>query len=76
MSSPGPGHSTLSPPSLPDIVREFIRDRYLAGVSEAQAQYDNAMGDEDSLTGALGALISVLDTTSVSYRTCGNGSAD
>src|ERR1700722_14548879 len=49
-------HSALT--SLPDIVREFIRDRYLAGVADAEAQYENAMGDEDSLTGALGALIS------------------
>jgi hypothetical protein len=58
MSSPGPGHpSPLS--LLPDIVLEFIRDRYLAGVAEAEAQYENAMGDEDSLTGALGALISI-----------------
>jgi len=56
MSSPYPGHSQLA--ALPDIVLEFIRDRYLAGVADAEAQYENAMGDEDSLTGALGALIS------------------
>jgi len=56
MSSPGPSHST--PLSLPPIVLNFIRDRYVAGVANAQAQYQNAAGDEDSLTGALGALIS------------------
>jgi hypothetical protein len=58
MSSPGPGHTSPSLLSLPDIVRDFIRDRYLAGVADAEAQYANAVGDEDSLTGALGALIS------------------
>jgi hypothetical protein len=43
---------------LPPIVRRFIQDRYLAGTANAEAQYRNAAGDEDSLTGALGALIS------------------
>jgi len=38
---------------------DFIRDLYLAGVAEAEAQYENAMGDEDPLTGALGALIAI-----------------
>jgi len=55
MSSSGPRHSAFA--SLPDIVREFIRDRYLAGVADAEAQYDDALGDEDSLTGACGVLI-------------------
>jgi len=36
----------------------FIRDRYLAGTADAEAQYQNAAGDEDALTGSLGALIS------------------
>src|SRR5579859_6646669 len=56
MSSPGPSHRT--PLTLPPIVLEFIRDRYLAGVANAEAQYQNVAGDEDSLTGALGVLIS------------------
>jgi hypothetical protein len=59
MSSPGPSHST--PQSLPPIVLNLIRDRYLAGVATAQAQYQNAAGDEDSLSGALGALISTSE---------------
>lgn len=58
MSAAGPGHVTPSLQSLPEIVRNFIRDRYLAGVADAEAQYENAVGDEDTLTGALGALIS------------------
>jgi hypothetical protein len=40
------------------LVRSFIEDRYLAGTANAEAQYKNAAGDEDTLTGALGALIS------------------
>jgi hypothetical protein len=40
------------------MVRNFIHDRYLAGTAEAEAQYQNAAGDEDTLTGALGALVS------------------
>jgi hypothetical protein len=43
---------------LPSIVLEFIRAQYVTGVADAEAQYENAAGDEDSLTGALGALIS------------------
>jgi hypothetical protein len=56
MSTPGPSHWT--PLALPRIVLDFIRDRYVAGVANAEVQYQNAAGDEDSLTGALGALIS------------------
>lgn len=58
MSSSGPRHSPL--PSLPSIVLEFIRYKYVTGVADAEAQYENAAGDEDSLTGALGALISTV----------------
>jgi hypothetical protein len=61
MSSSGPSHSR--PPLLPDIVLDFIRDRYVAGVANAEAQYQNAAGDEDTLTGALGALISTSRST-------------
>lgn len=61
MSASAPGHPPL--PSgplqlLPPLVRGFIHDRYLAGTADAEAQYANAAGDEDTLTGALGALIS------------------
>lgn len=61
MSTPASGHGTA--PSgplllLPPLVRGFIHDRYLAGIADAEAQYQNAAGDEDTLTGALGALVS------------------
>lgn len=42
------------PPSLFDI----IRDRYLAGVSDAEDKFEMSAADEDSLTGALGQAIS------------------
>jgi hypothetical protein len=44
---------------LPVGLRTLIRDRYLAGVSDAQAKYPFSAGDEDSLTGALGNSISM-----------------
>jgi hypothetical protein len=61
VNTPAPGHRL--PPTgtvlrLPPLVRRFIEDRYLAGTADAEAQYLNAAGDEDSLTGALGALVS------------------
>jgi hypothetical protein len=40
------------------VVIGFIQDRYLAGTADAEAQYEYAAGDEDTLTGSLGALIS------------------
>lgn len=59
MNTPQPPHSGDPLLSLPELVRTFIRDRYLAGVADAQAQYQYGAGDEDALTGALGALISM-----------------
>ena len=44
---------------LPDGLKALIRDRYLAGVSDAQAKYPFSAADEDSLTGALGNSISM-----------------
>ena len=44
---------------LPDGLKAVIRDRYLAGVSDAQAKYPFSAADEDSLTGALGNSISM-----------------
>jgi hypothetical protein len=44
---------------LPDGLKALIRDRYLAGVSDAQAKYLFHAADEDSLTGALGNCISM-----------------
>ena len=43
---------------IPDFVLQKIRDRYLAGVSDAEATFSDNKGDEDSLTGALGQAIS------------------
>jgi hypothetical protein len=43
---------------LPDFVREAIRDRYLAGVADAEAGFEHGKADEDTLTGALGQAIS------------------
>lgn len=58
MNSPGPvlGHDI--PGIAPAAVLELIRDRYLAGVANAEAKYRFGEGDEDTLTGALGAEIS------------------
>jgi len=64
---------------LPPFVLSQIRDRYLAGVADAEAKYDMSRGDEDALTGALGQAIStpgaittvvngVVFRWSVSYR--------
>jgi hypothetical protein len=44
---------------LPDGLKVLIRDRYLAGVSDAQSKYPFSAADEDSLTGALGNTISM-----------------
>ena len=43
---------------LPPAVIDTLRDRYLAGVADAEANFWNAVGDEDSLTGALGQAVS------------------
>jgi hypothetical protein len=43
---------------LPDLLINLIRDRYLAGVSDAAMKFPYSEGDEDSLTGALGQAIS------------------
>ncbi len=37
----------------------LLRDRYLAGVSDAEALFSQGRGDEDALTGALGQAISM-----------------
>jgi len=39
---------------LPPTLLTILRDRYLAGVSDAEAAFDQHRADEDSLTGALG----------------------
>ncbi|MGJ5134385.1 hypothetical protein [Bradyrhizobium oligotrophicum] len=44
---------------LPDELKHIIRDRYLAGVADAEAKYQLNAADEDALTGALGATISM-----------------
>src|SRR6478735_7183238 len=42
---------------LPDFVREVIRERYITGVSDAEATFRLNSEDEDSLTGALGQAL-------------------
>lgn len=44
---------------LPNGLIDIIRDRYLAGVSDAQEKFHFSKGDEDALTGALGQAISM-----------------
>lgn len=39
---------------LPSSLLTILRDRYLAGVSDAEEAFDQHSADEDSLTGALG----------------------
>jgi hypothetical protein len=51
---------------LPPLVLGVVRDRYLAGTANAEAQYPNAAGDEDTLTGSLGALISTPEPVRIS----------
>jgi hypothetical protein len=42
---------------LPGVVYDYLRDRYLAGTSDAVAHFDAHEADEDALTGALGQAI-------------------
>lgn len=42
---------------LPPLMFDRIRDRYLAGVADAEAFFSQSAADEDSLTGALGQAI-------------------
>lgn len=50
---------------LPEVVIQMLRDRYLDGVADAEAQFDNGAADEDSLTGALGQAISIARPLSI-----------
>ena len=50
---------------LPDLLVNLIRDRYLAGVADAQVKFPYSEGDEDSLTGALGQAISTAGPLTV-----------
>jgi len=43
---------------LPSEIVDALRDRYLAGVADAEAGFASARADEDSLTGALGQALS------------------
>ena len=51
---------------LPEIVIDTLRDRYIAGVSDAVATFDMNAADEDALTGALGQAIATSRTLSSS----------
>lgn len=44
---------------LPDQVFEFLRDRYIAGVATAEANFVASRADEDALTGALGQALAM-----------------
>lgn len=44
---------------LPPLVLESLRDRYVAGVADAEAHYDLHRADEDSVSGALGQSIAM-----------------
>lgn len=44
---------------LPDHVFEFLRDRYIAGVATAEANFAASSADEDALTGALGQALAM-----------------
>lgn len=46
---------------IPDFVISVLRDRYVAGVADAEAQFESGVADEDSLTGALGQAISMSE---------------
>jgi len=42
---------------LPSSLVDILRDRYVAGVADAEALFEAGVADEDSLTGALGQAI-------------------
>jgi hypothetical protein len=44
---------------LPVDLIELLRDRYLAGVADAEAAFGQHFADEDSLTGALGQALAM-----------------
>ncbi|WP_316233796.1 hypothetical protein [Bradyrhizobium sp. SZCCHNPS2010] len=46
-------------PGLPDGLKRIIRDRYLAGIADAEAKYQLNAADEDALTGSLGSNMSM-----------------
>jgi hypothetical protein len=58
MNAPGPLEGNNLSALLPALVLDYVRDRYLAGVAEAEAKYRMGVGDEDTLTGGLGNDIS------------------
>lgn len=44
---------------LPAAVINILRDRYAAGVANAEAIFDQHRGDEDAVTGALGQALAI-----------------
>jgi hypothetical protein len=44
---------------LPSDLLEILREKYLAGVADAEAAFDQHFADEDSLTGGLGQAIAM-----------------
>jgi hypothetical protein len=51
---------------LPHGLKSLIRDRYLAGIADAQAKFDMSSADEDALSGALGNEISMAHSMTFS----------
>lgn len=51
---------------LPSAVLDILKDRYLAGVADAEAFYDLHRADEDSVSGALGQSIAMRDPVMIS----------
>jgi hypothetical protein len=54
---------------LPEAVLVTLRDHYFAGVTHAELAYRFSAGDEDSLTGALGQVLTTTMSTRVSTET-------
>lgn len=44
---------------MPHAVLDHLRDRYVAGVANAEAMYESHSADEDTVTGALGQAIAM-----------------
>src|SRR3954453_4627655 len=46
---------------LPQHLVDFLRDRYIAGVATAEANFADSSADEDSVTGALGQALAMRE---------------
>ena len=61
---------------VPELVVTTIRERFITGVADAEANFDDSAADEDSFTGALGQAIAhahpvrIQNWGSAIYRSC------